>query len=178
MSFLHRWFARLRGKPAVPPRQSVLAFDRYEEMTATQALRFEDLQRALREQGIEVEPAEPEQPWYSLEDAGSRTGHTGPELLTAAAAGRLQCFVYAQNAAGYWDASPTTPVPASVPDFLALPASQCREVLETGGANVRILEFHHSAKHVVRYRLKELAWVGSDTLYLQHPLPGPGLRIT
>jgi hypothetical protein len=175
VSFLDRWIDRLRGKAAPSPRLSVLAFDRYEEMTATQALRFEELQQAMEQEGARQIPAAPEQPWYSMQDAGSRLGRTAKDLLAAAADKRLLCFVYARNARGYWDAASATPVPASVPDFLVLPAGQCREVLEFGGASVRILEFHHSTRNVLRYRLNEAAWVDSDTLYLQHPLPGPEL---
>lgn len=178
MSFFDRWINRLRGKVSPSPRLSVLAFDRYEEMTATQALRFDELQKALREEGVEILPAEPEQPWYSLRDASSRTGRSEAELLAAAADSQLQCFVYAQNASGYWDAAAATPVPASVPDFLVLPAGQCRAVLDAGRASVKVLEFHHSTNNVLRFRLDDAAWVDNATLYLQHPLPGPELATT
>lgn len=173
MSLIADWIARLRGKSPQASRVSVLAFDQYEELTATQAIRFEELQQALKDQGIEISAGEPEQPWYSLRDASRRTQVSREDLLAAAGAGRLHCFVYARNAAGYWDAAASTPVPSSVPDFLEIPAAQCRQIIEFGSASIKNLEYHHSPKNVLRYRLQDAAWVDLETLYLQHPLPEP-----
>lgn len=171
MSLIENLIGRLRRKTVSKPKERVLTFDRYEEMTATQALRFKDLQAAMLLEGNEASESFPDQPWYSLDDAGRRITATKAELLVAAAAGRILCFVYAGNADGYWDAAASTPVPASVPDLLQLPTKLCGEIARFGSANVKVLEFHHSAKNVLRYRLKKAAWVDADLLYLQHPLP-------
>lgn len=173
MSLIKDWFARLRGKPPAKVRHSVLTFDKYEELTATQAIRFEQLQSTARPAHRHQLPAMPEQPWYSLEDACDRISVNKSDLLNAAGEERLQCFLYARNAEGYWDASPSTPVPGSVPDFLVLPATLCEEIASRHEVVVRELLYHHSAHNVLRYRLKTPETVVADMLYMQHPLPDP-----
>lgn len=173
MPFLQDWVSRFRRKTRSKPRQSVLTFDKYEELTATQALRFKELQATARpDQRIKL-PALPEQPWYSLEDACERLGVSMFDLLRAAAENRIHCFVYAKNAEGYWDAAAATPVPSTVPDFLVLPPELCNEIMNKDRAEAKVLLYHHSARDVLRYRLSSPELINVDLLYLQHPLPDP-----
>ncbi|MBT8083816.1 MAG: hypothetical protein HKN35_09520 [Woeseia sp.] len=171
MSIIKDWISRLLGKPPAKPRQSVLTFDKYEELTATQAIRFEHLKSTVPATSRDQLPSMPEQPWYSLDDACDRMSVSQADLLGAAAADRVQCFVYTRNAPGYWDAAPSTPVPGSVPDFLVLPASLCAEIGNQQEVKVRELVYHHSANNVLRFRLKYPETIAANLLYLQHPLP-------
>lgn len=173
MSLIHDWFTRIRRKSRAKPRQSVLIFDKYQELTATQALRFSELQGAAEPGDNHKLPAMPEQPWYSLEDACERISVSQFDLLSAAADGRLNCFVYTRNAHGYWDAAPSTPVPSSVPDFLVLPPELCREIADHDTVDAKELLYHHSAHNVMRFRLKIPEQIDAGMLYLQHPLPDP-----
>lgn len=169
MSLFVNWITRFKRKALPRARQPVLAFDRYEQMTATQALRFEELQSTAERELEQMLPDQCEQQWYSLADASDQLSVGESTLLEAAADGRLTCFVYAKRALGQWDKP--RQAQEKRPDFLVLPAAHCGELAGSGGSTVRTLELRQPGEAVRSFKLDEPRWVDPQTVYLQHPLP-------
>lgn len=168
MQLIDTWIARLRGKALPKPRQSVLTFDRYELMTATQALRFEE----LRSTSFNEKFRQPDkQLWYSLDEACDELALDEEALLRAAAQGRVTLFVYSKS--GTDNLRIPLPVHGDIPEFLALPIPNCRELAANGTSEVRELHFNESENRQHLLPLKQAKRVNLQTVYLQHPLPDP-----
>lgn len=169
MELIDTWIARLRGKVLPRPRQSVLTFDRYEMMTATQALRFEELQSTSVNEKLNAA----QQPsWYSLADACELLATDETTLLEAAADRRVTCFVYSRSGAANLQMPAT--LAADVPEFLALPAGNCRELANNGISDVHAVAMTDASGQVHRVTLKQPKRVNLQIVYIQHPLPDIG----
>ncbi len=165
---------RIRTIGKQKSHERVLAYDKVEVMTATQACRFKELQAS------EVGPSEKkasvlkDQSAYTLAEASARMSVDTNALLAAAARGGIRCYVNAAGLRGQWqDGKGRTSVAhtSPKPELLALATEDCRQIASFGSTNVTAL--HHSSPGATAavFTLLDPQWVDADRLLLPHPLP-------
>jgi hypothetical protein len=179
------WVKRFRTLGEQKPRERVLTYTKYENLTVTQAWRFKQLQRFRI--GRREKPRFAVKPHYPLPEACTQLGTTVSDMLRLAASKDLECFVLSAGLRGHWCVPGQGDVgdPAAtveLPPYLALTAADCGEIQLNGSANVTELERpsssvppnERSARHS-RFRLGEPLWVNPERIVLRHPLPtSPG----
>ena len=179
MTAKNNWMRRIRTIGKQKSHERVLAYDKVEVMTATQACRFKELKQPDVANGGKKKAAVlKDQPAYTLTEASVRLSVNANTLLAAAAKGGIRCYLKAAGLRGQWkaamqDGTARTSVArlSPKPEFLALAAEDCRQIASFGSTNVTAL--HHSAPEAAAavFTLQEPQWVDADRLLLQHPLP-------
>lgn len=172
---LDTFLKRLRSASSVKPREHVQTVNGSETMTRTQAYRFRELQ-SIRFEG--KAGRQKTGPHYSLKEAARLIRSEVDDILSAAAAGRLQCFVESADLQGHWLTTGPAGLPVAMPGYLALSPADCRQIADYGGVNVSDLEYHPAtsndgdpASPAMRFVLREPMWVDRAHIVLKHPLP-------
>jgi len=172
------WMRRIRTIGKQKSHERVLAYDKVEVMTSTQACRFKELQQPGFARNEKKARTLEDQPAYTLAEASSRLSVDANTLLIAAAKGRIRCYVKAAGLRGQWqtatqdDKARTSVAQVSPkPEFLALAAADCRQIASFGSTNITAL--HHSSPDAAAavFALQDPQWVDANRLVLQHPLP-------
>lgn len=174
MATKNNWMRRIRTIGKQKSRERVLAYDKVEEMTSTQACRFKELQGPGIARGEKKATVLKDHPAYTLAEASARMSVDANALLTAAAKGSIRCYLKVGNLRGQWqDGKANTSVAhaSPKPEFLALATEDCRQIASFGSTNVTAL--HHSSPDAAEavFKLLDPQWVDADRLLLQHPLP-------
>lgn len=174
MATKNNWMRRIRTIGKQKSRERVLAYDKVEEMTSTQACRFKELQQPDVAHGEKKAKVLKDQPAYTLAEASVRMSVDANALLAAAAKGSIRCYLKAGNLRGQWQdgmASTTVAHASPKPEFLALATEDCRQIASFGSTNVTAL--HHCSPEATTavFTLQEPQWVDAERLLLQHPLP-------
>lgn len=178
MATKSNWMRRIRTIGKQKSHERVLAYDKVEVMTSTQACRFKELQQPGAARNKKKARVLKDQPAYTLAEASARMSVDVDALLVAAAKGRIRCYLKAAGLRGQWQAEPrsdqgrTSVAHASPkPEFLALATEDCRQIASFGSTNVSTL--HHSSTDAPAavFTLLDPLWVDADRLLLQHPLP-------
>ena len=145
MSKSGQWRERFRisGKHKVPVRVG----EKYEEMTGTQAYRFDELTQS-RPPGPQPDASTaPGKTRYALAEASDRLNVSKEQLLQMAASGSVNLYVNAGGLKGRWrrgatdDGSIVTSVQTLTSGYLALTSRSCSEIANYGSINVSVLEF-------------------------------------
>lgn len=176
LSRLSVWKKRFGIMADQKPTVQVQTTSRLETMTVTQEWRFKQLQRFRSEETWRrKEPAS--RAWYTLAEAGERLASTRDELLRAAAAGDIACYVSTDGLRGRWGAQgDDVDARAGRADVshLRLTQDACREVAAYGSANVQVLRHPTIKNKGAQFLLEEPLWVAPERILLKHPLPVPG----
>ncbi len=174
MATKSNWMRRIRTIGKQKSHERVLAYDKVEVMTSTQACRFKELKRSDVARNEKEATVLKDQPAYTLAEASARMSVDEDALLTAAAKGSIRCYLKAGSLRGQWQdgrAGTSVAHASTKPEFLALAAEDCRQIASFGSTNVTAL--HHSSPDGAAkvFALLEPQWVNADRLLLQHPLP-------
>lgn len=119
--------------------------EKFEDMTGTQAHRFEEL----------TTPAIPDQlpdasatgtTRYTLTEASGRLNISEKQLLQQAASGSVHLYINATGLKGCWrrgsaDSDSTLPVQTLISGYLALTSRSCGGMAGLGSSNVSVLEY-------------------------------------
>ncbi|MEX2259202.1 MAG: hypothetical protein WD672_10895 [Woeseia sp.] len=178
MTTKSNWMRRIRTIGKQKSHERVLAYDKVEVMTATQACRFKELQYPDEARKEKKASSLKDQSTYTLAEASARMAIDAKALLTAAAAGQVRCYLTATGLRGQWQATMQSgQTTASVahaspkPEFLALAPEDCRQIASFGSTNVTALHHHSPGTPAAIFTLQDPQWVDADRLLLQHPLP-------
>lgn len=149
---------------------------RLETMTVTQEWRFNQLQRLRSEQRSRPNAGLPSRAWYTLAEACERLAATGEQVLRAAQAGEIGCYVASEGLRGRWGAQGDADSRAGRADVshLRLTPDTCREIAAYGSANVTVLRHPTINNKGAQFLLEEPLWVAPERVLLKHPLPVPG----
>ncbi|MDZ7643362.1 MAG: hypothetical protein U5K76_03460 [Woeseiaceae bacterium] len=146
----------------------ITADDQEVVMTSTQAYRYKELQSLGYARDEAGDVVLEDKPVYTLEEAAARLEVSPGQLLSAAANGRIRCYVDSSSLRGRWGESSGN---APKPDFLAITRETCGEIWDFGSANVGALEHHLPNGQRAVFTLDEKQFVDSDRLLMLHPLP-------
>jgi hypothetical protein len=160
------------------PRERVLANQKYEVMTSTQACRFKHLERIRFRERKSAENNAGDLPYYPLSEAARRLSTGAERLLLMAAAGKLDCYVSTDGLRGEWrldgnQANAHLKTPRDLPETgaLALQVTECRDIEAYGSVNVSEFELRLPNGVRATFCLNEPLWVDPERLLLKHPLP-------
>ena len=171
---------RLRNMGEGKEYERIQTVNGCETMTVTQACRFKELQHTRFGGKGNRRKAKAH---YSLKEAARLLRSEVDDILLAAAAGRLQCFVTSAGLRGQWcptgHGEPRLPKePAAMPKYLALTPADCRQIAAYGSVNVYDLEYPVGSvpdggalSTAARFILREPMWVDRARIVLKHPLP-------
>ncbi len=153
-----------------------------EEMTSTQAVRFEDLmQKRLAESALDSVP-ESVKAGFSIEESAKRLKISVADLFEKSSAGLLSFYIDATGIAGHWrrpDAAYDTAHDSAqmvVSGYLALPSQLCGDMGIIGSVLVHFLEYRsHSNPSATDLDTKTLATLaslgeGEKLFYLDEPM--------
>ncbi len=145
MSSISRW-KKLFGRTGKPTFK-VLVGEATEEMTDTQAYRFDELTHAGPRDSRAASSNPLEQPVYSLAEAAFRLMSSEEDLLHRAAAGSIRLFTNAAGFTGRWRRVDTNgeTVESSArilsSGYLALTILSCKELSLSGASSVLVFEY-------------------------------------
>jgi hypothetical protein len=166
-------FKKLRTMGRQKNLERVVHQGKYEVMTSTQAVRFEEL-HSIHRNPPEEKPQKPAlKPLYSLTVGSKRLGVSVDDVLAAAIDGRIRCYVKATSLRGKWrDNSQASAEAGKVPKpaFFAIPIPNCREIRDFGSANVNSLEHIPGTGEAQEFCLQETQWIDQERIVLLHPL--------
>lgn len=174
MATKSNWMQRIRTIGKQKSHERVLAYDKVEVMTSTQACRFKELKQSDVASNKKKARVLKDQPAYTLAEASARMSVDADALMAAAAKGSIRCYLKVGGLRGQWQDGMTSASVAHAspkPEFLALATEDCRQIASFGSTNVTAL--HHSSPDgaAAVYSLLDPQWVDADRLLLQHPLP-------
>ncbi len=156
--------------------------ENYEEMTGTQAYRFEEL---TQPKGPDSQPdasISPRKTRYALAEASDRLKVSEKHLIQRAESRSVNLYVDVGGLKGQWrrggnDSSPmVSSLQTLTSGYLALSSRSCSELAKFGSISVSVLEFHcppdPSAVDLDRETLAALSAWGDRDLYfcLREPL--------
>jgi len=130
------------------PTVRVEVSGKYEELTDTQSIRFEELSKI---RGTATPPADRnplEESEYSLEDAALRLMTTEDELLAKAAAGSIILYADVTGLSGHWQhRDKGGEVQRSAEEvmksgLLALEQTSCQQLAKADSTDVTVLDYH------------------------------------
>lgn len=194
MSKINRW-KEIFGY-AGKQKTRVRVGKKYEDMTGTQAQRFEELTPPKRADSQPDASTAPRKTRYALAEASDRLNVSEKHLLQEAASGSVKLYVDAGGLKGRWrrgandSGSIVSSVQTLTSGYLALTSRSCSEMENFGSINVLVLEFHcpsdPSAVDLDRetmaallawgdceknFCLREPLWIDRNKIVLLAPLP-------
>lgn len=177
------------------PKKPVQIGDTYEDLTGTQAHRFEELTQ-IRKTGPTPTTSGLRKIRYTLAEASGCLNISEEQLLQQAASGSVDCFIDAKGLKGYWHRdkidgqSIDNSANILTKGFLAITSSACKEMAQYGSINVSMLEYrcpsNTAAVSLDRstlaalsaagecekfFRLQDVLWVDQTRVLLFAPLP-------
>jgi len=193
MAKIDRWREIFRGNKK--QKKTVKVGEKFEDMTGTQANRFEELaQHGIPD--LQPDANSPGKVHYTLAEVSEHLNVSGRQLMQQAASGSFHLFVNAAGLAGCWrrgapeGGSMSTPVQTLVSGYLALTSRSCNGMIGLGSCNVSVLEFrcpsdpaaieldHETMEALIAWGeddkyfcLQEPLWVEEDKVVLIAPLP-------
>lgn len=147
MSGKHRWRGIFRQ--AIKPKSPVQVGQKYENLTGSQTMRFEELVLLRQASPQATASVAPKTKAYSFSAACGCLNLTGEQLLQMASAEMIDFYVAIHGLKGCWhrDAADGRPIGASVQiptaGYLALTYRACRTLANFGGVNVSSLEYRY-----------------------------------
>lgn len=170
--------------------------EKYEDMTRTQAYRFEELTQSTRPDPQLDASTAPRKTRYALAEVSDRLNVSEEHLLQQAASGSVNLYVNAGGLKGRWrrgasdGGSIVSSVQTLISGYVALTSRSCSEMANYGSINVSVLEFRcpsdPSAVDLDRetmatlsawgdcdkyFCLREPLWVDRNKIVLLAPLP-------
>jgi hypothetical protein len=146
MSKINRW-KEIFGY-AGKQKTRVRVGKKYEDMTGTQAYRFDELKQPERADSQPDASTAPRKTRYALAEASDRLNVSEKDLLQEAASGSVKLYVDVGGVKGRWrrganaSGSIVSSVQTLTSGYLALTSRSCNEMANYGSVNVLVLEFH------------------------------------
>lgn len=146
MSKINRW-KEIFGY-AGKQKTRVRVGKKYEDMTGTQAYRFDELKQPERADSQPDASTAPRKTRYALAEASDRLNVSEKHLLQEAASGSINLYVDVGGLKGRWrrgandSGSIVSSVQTLTSGYLALTSRSCNEMANFGSVNVLVLEFH------------------------------------
>ncbi len=194
MSKINRW-KEIFG-PAGKRKTPVRVGKKFEDMTGTQADRFDELKLPKHADWQPDASTAPRKTRYALAEASDRLNVSEKHLLQEAVSGSINLYVDVGGLKGRWrrgandSGSIVSSVQTLTSGYLALTSRSCSEMANFGSVNVLVLEFHcpsdPSAVDMDRetmavlsawgdcekyFCLREPLWVDRNRIVLLAPLP-------
>ncbi len=155
---------------------------KYEELTDTQSIRFEELAKIRGTETPSADRNPLEESEYSLEDAALRLMATEDELIGKAAAGSIILYADATGLSGHWQHRDTggeihrSAEEVMKSGLLALEKSACQQLANADSIDVTVLDYHsRSDPTTLKFDSRTLTRLvtsgpGSRRFFLRDPL--------